>query len=253
MKNHKSATGISVIIPAYNEAENIGAVLAVVQRWKGAREIIVVNDGSTDQTAQVVKEWQGKDGRIKLYTLTVNQGKGNAMYFGVKQATAPFLLFLDADLQGLCLRHLQQLIAPVKTGLADMTVARFENGRFQTTLMHHVFPFLSGQRGMKVSTFLALFDTQNKDWSIETALNLHAWWQGYQTQYIPWNGVTHKMRPEKRVGLSGYLSHAQMWWQIGTYTANFLLRQLYWTVVKSQLQERASKKLASKIMPKQSR
>lgn len=244
---------VSVIIPAYNEADNIADVLTVLQAWHEASEIIVVNDGSSDKTAQVVRRCQSTDSRLVLHSLPHNQGKGSAMRAGVEKASCPIVLFIDADLKGLDPHHLCQLLEPVQANDVDMTVARFQHGRLQTSMMHRLLPFLSGQRCMSVSTFYALFDTKNKDWSVETAFNLHAWYYGYRSQYIPWEGVTHKMRPEKRRGISGYWSHIKMWWQISAYVSNFLLRQLYSNLLKHQLEGTASRKLASKAVPKQSR
>lgn len=243
---------VSIIVPAFNEGDNIAAVLAVLHQTPLQCEIIVVDDGSTDSTAQIVKAWQEKDQRIVLKSLPKNQGKGNAMFEGVSQAKYHYVLFVDADLKGLTPEHLQQLLSPVQKGQADMTIARFENGRFQTSLMHQLLPFLSGQRCMKTSTFYALFDRENKDWSVETAFNLHAWYFNYQVQYIPWQGVTHRMRPEKRRGLVGYVSHLKMWAQIATYVTTFLVRQLPPLALRQRLEETISRRPANKAMPKQS-
>lgn len=247
---------VTAVVPAFNEEHNISTVLGVLHHTPRLDEILVVDDGSTDQTADVVARWREKDSRIVLLPLAQNQGKGNAMLKGVEAAKHSLLVFLDADLKGLEPHHVNQLIDPVEKGGVDMTIARFENGRVQTSLMHRILPFLSGQRCMKASTFHALFDQNNKNWSVETAFNLHAWWYGYQTQYISWDGITHEMRPEKRKGLSGYISHVKMWWQIGSYVATFFGRRLL-AQLQPQLRpqpsllERLSRRQANKAWPKQ--
>ncbi|MBP6945088.1 glycosyltransferase family 2 protein [Patescibacteria group bacterium] len=90
----------SVIIPAYNEQSTIETAvlktLTTLQALPGEFEIIVVDDGSTDKTARIVKTLQDK--HIKLITLPHNQGKGAAIQKGVQEAKGNYIAFLDADL-----------------------------------------------------------------------------------------------------------------------------------------------------------
>ena len=92
---------LSIIIPAYNEATTIGAVLekvlAVPLPGALAREIIVVNDGSTDGTAQALKSWAGHSPITIIHQ--ANQGKAGAVRAGMKQASGDILLIQDADLE----------------------------------------------------------------------------------------------------------------------------------------------------------
>lgn len=93
-------TTISIIIPAYNEAATIRQILAAVngQRIEGAEfEIVVVDDGSTDDTAAILEQ------NPHLYTRLIrqprNMGKGAAVMRGLAEATGDFVLFQDADLE----------------------------------------------------------------------------------------------------------------------------------------------------------
>jgi cellulose synthase/poly-beta-1,6-N-acetylglucosamine synthase-like glycosyltransferase len=89
---------ISVLLPAHNEekviADTIKSLLA--SEYKGKIEVIVINDGSTDNTEGVVKEMQKKDKRIRLFR-TNHVGKSRALNFGATKARYDYLLFLDAD------------------------------------------------------------------------------------------------------------------------------------------------------------
>ncbi|MDO8675361.1 MAG: glycosyltransferase family 2 protein [Candidatus Omnitrophota bacterium] len=92
---------LSIIIPAYNEAVTIGAVLekvlAVPLPGGLTREIIVVNDGSTDGTEQALKSWAGHSPITIIHQ--ANQGKAGAIRTGMKQASGDILLIQDADLE----------------------------------------------------------------------------------------------------------------------------------------------------------
>jgi glycosyltransferase involved in cell wall biosynthesis len=86
---------ITAVIPAYNEAENISNVLAVLQEVTDVTQILVVDDGSEDETAVVVRQFQAKDRRINLLSLAQNQGKSSAMFAGA--AASPLASADDLD------------------------------------------------------------------------------------------------------------------------------------------------------------
>jgi len=85
-------TNVSIVIPAYNEMHNIGEVVADIQRLHPDFEISVVNDGSTDDTADVAH----KSGAV-VYSHPYNIGNGAAVKTGVRMATGDILVFLDGD------------------------------------------------------------------------------------------------------------------------------------------------------------
>jgi len=92
---------LSVVIPAYNEQFRLPPTLKSVKRFLSEFapefEIIVVDDGSRDATAQIVKQLADNDKRIKLVSYEVNKGKGYAVRLGVLTATGNFILLNDAD------------------------------------------------------------------------------------------------------------------------------------------------------------
>ena len=84
---------ISVIIPAYNNAKTITDTIASLQRQTYSEmEIIIVNDGSTDETARVVEDLQQKDARIQLVTQE-NQGPSEARNRGLAEANGDYVFF----------------------------------------------------------------------------------------------------------------------------------------------------------------
>ena len=111
-----SERNVSVIIPAFNEAEIINKTLACLN-FKEIKEIIVVNDGSTDHTLDIVKQYP-----VRLINLNQNRGKGYAVTQGLKWARGDFIMLIDADL-GESVAEMQSLIKPVTDGKADLALA----------------------------------------------------------------------------------------------------------------------------------
>ena len=115
----------TVVIPAYNEAERIGRTLTHVLEYLRAQspgsEVIVVDDGSTDATAEVVRRvFAQTDGAEKrLIQHEPNRGKGAAVRDGLLAATRPIALFSDADLSA-PITEAPKLIDPINAGEVDV-------------------------------------------------------------------------------------------------------------------------------------
>ena len=88
---------ISIIICAYNEEEKISRCIDSVRTQTYSNwELWVVDDGSTDNTAEIVKKYEATDERIHLYSQE-NQGLSSARKSGIRCATGEYLTFIDAD------------------------------------------------------------------------------------------------------------------------------------------------------------
>lgn len=93
---------LSIVIPAYNEARRIGATLARIRAWATASgwrcEVLVVDDGSRDETAQVAQQFNAPPLELRVLRSDANRGKGHAVRTGMRAAAGDWLLLCDADL-----------------------------------------------------------------------------------------------------------------------------------------------------------
>jgi glycosyltransferase involved in cell wall biosynthesis len=125
----------SIIIPAYNEAKRLPRtleqVLAFIEAKAWDAEVIVVNDGSTDDTAAVVRRFSAQYPALCLIDNLVNSGKGQAIRDGVQRATGDVILFTDAD-NSTPIEDIEKLLPALADG-ADIAIgSRWVDRKLQT-------------------------------------------------------------------------------------------------------------------------
>jgi len=214
-KLQQSTRSVGVVIPAFNEANNLHRVLDAVCAAKWLAQIVVVDDGSSDGTLDVAERYATRDPRLLALRSPQNQGKAAAMLFGVRALQTDTVIFLDADLINLQPYHLWKLYHPVETGVYEMTLAVFRRGGFLTDASHRLTPNLSGQRCLSrqaaENILKLLTDTR---YGVEVGLTVYAKHQKWAIKKIVWPGVTHVMKEQKRKGLAGLNHRRQMYGQI---------------------------------------
>lgn len=128
---------LSIVIPVYNEVENIGEIVKRVQATKLAKEIIVVDDGSRDGTRDALKKLDGQK-KVRVILHERNQGKGAAVVTGMRAARGDVLLIQDADLE-YDPRDYPILLQPIEEGLADVVYgSRFLGAPHRVTMFWHM-------------------------------------------------------------------------------------------------------------------
>jgi len=133
---------LSIIVPAYNEEAFIGKILTRVIKvdlGKIGKEIIVINDGSTDKTKQILGKWAKKRKKRGISLKIIhkrNQGKGSAIRRGLGEVTGDVVIIQDADLE-YNPKDYQQLIKPILEGEADVVYG----SRFMGDRPHRVLFF----------------------------------------------------------------------------------------------------------------
>ncbi len=128
---------LSVLIPVYNERETVETILAEVHATPMRKEIIVVDDASTDGTGEVLERLES-EGRIdKLYRQPVNQGKGAAIRKALSLSTGDIVIVQDADLE-YDPQDWRILLPPITDGRADATFgSRFLGGPHRVLYFWH--------------------------------------------------------------------------------------------------------------------
>ncbi len=118
---------ITVLIPAYNEVKTIREIICRVQATGLASEILVVDDGSTDGTRQILQELDGHD-LVRIVLHEHNCGKGAAVRTGIQSASKDVIIIQDADLE-YDPRDYPVLLRPIEEGIAEVVYgSRFLGG-----------------------------------------------------------------------------------------------------------------------------
>lgn len=200
---------VAVVIPAYNEGQTVGGVLSVVTRMPEIGEVIVVSDGSTDDTVEVARSYGAH-----VIALPVNMGKGAAMKEGVAATRADVVVFLDADLLGLTEEHVRALLAPVVDGSHDMAVGVFDGGRPTTDLAQAIAPYLSGQRAVRREVLAEIGDLDNAGYGVELALTRYMRRNRGRICEVVLPDLTHRTKEEKLGLVRGFAARMRMYWEI---------------------------------------
>ncbi len=121
---------VSVVIPAYNEEPTVAKVVQAAKECDLVDEVIVVDDGSDDNTYEEAKKAGAKVIRHKE-----NRGKGEAMKTGLKHAEGDIVAFVDADIKNIKPEMIKKMIKPVLKGEADLVKTKFKRKAGRVTLL----------------------------------------------------------------------------------------------------------------------
>ena len=217
-----SKARVSCIIPAYNEGARIGAVLQAVAGHPLIDEVLVIDDASRDNTAEVAA---GADG-VTLIRQPQNGGKTRALAAGFKAMRGTHVLMLDADLIGLTPDDVTALIAPVEAGKADMPISLRGNSPWPWRAIG--LDYISGERVMHRDLLPPLEALPGlANFGFEVYLNERVVAAQARLCVVPWPGVKSPAKAAKQGLWGGIKADAAMMLDIfRTIPAPRLLRQI---------------------------
>ena len=207
---------VTAIICVYNEENTIKDVVLSVSEALIVDEIIVVNDGSTDNTKKII-EGLKEEINITDIHLKGNKGKGYAMAVGVENATNEIIAFIDADQTNIITGYIDQMISPLLKKECDMVLG------YSTVniLSQDINPLkiLTGERTLYKEDIIPILDKiKESRFGVETLLYFYFVSTGKSIKFIRLIGLKHKDKYKKKSFTKATTSYINESWEIA-YTA----------------------------------
>lgn len=194
-----STVRTSIIICTYNEEKTISDVIISCCMHNPDSEIIVVDDGSVDNTEKKLTKLS-KNCNFRYEKLKQNQGKSWAMVHGVEVSTGDIILFFDADVSNIKKEHFDVILTPLRKNEADIVLGQPSD----TLINYQINPFksLTGQRALlKKDIVPILNDIRNIRFGVETYINLYYQALGKRIKYVLLQELKHPTKYQKTTPL----------------------------------------------------
>jgi dolichyl-phosphate beta-glucosyltransferase len=228
---------LSVVIPAFNEAqrlpETLRSVLGYLEAQPYDSEVLVVDDGSRDQTPEIVRKWLAKRVPVRLaqHPGGVNLGKGAAVRAGMLAAGGRFRLFMDADNSTtvdqverfwpwldkgfdvvIGSRDVEGAVLPVRQPLYKVLAGDLGNMIIRMLVLPRIYDTQAGFKVLTARAALDIFPRLTIDrWGFDVEVLAVARWLGFRIKELP---ITWVNSPDSKVRSSAYLQVLREVWQV---------------------------------------
>jgi glycosyltransferase involved in cell wall biosynthesis len=220
---------IDAVVPARDEAPTVASVVEACLGCRAVREVLVVDDGSLDDTAERAAAAGAKV--LRRGEPGAPGSKAKAMELGVAASDADAFLFVDADLRGLSSHHLDALCRPFLEGRAAMAVGWFDYGALNPLVLR--LPPTTGERVVPRFVFEAVPPERRAGYTIELLLDEVVAEGRLRTSAQVMRGVTHRTKREKFGKLEGYRRTWRMFAEIMALPLTGVVRwRTYWIYLR---------------------
>lgn len=205
-----SPTGqLTAIVPAYNEAPTLGAIVKTLVDSHFFHDVIVITDGSTDGSPDIAR----RAGASIVLHDSIRRGKGLAMRRAAGMCRTPLIFFLDGDLIGLRRDHLATLIEPVVSGQCVMSVGLRDRGVL-ITWFERFLPLIGGERVLSKRMFDGIPEKFLYGYRVEVAMNAYCKSHGLSIGRFALHGLRIRRKMQKIGVLRGAFSYLAMTWEM---------------------------------------
>jgi glycosyltransferase involved in cell wall biosynthesis len=221
---------VDAVVPARNEAPTVADVVEACLGCAYVREVIVIDDGSTDDTAE-----RAAAAGAKVIRRESDGSKAHAMETGVEATDADSILFVDADCVGLTSEHLEAICRPFVERRAVMSLGTFDYGLWNWFVLR--FPPTTGERIIPRWVFDAVHPDKREGYTIELMLNAVIGEGRLPTTARVMRGVTHRTKRDKFGPVEGWQRTWRMFWDLVGVLRQIRVRA-YWFYLRDLTIER---------------
>ena len=220
-----TAPAFTCLIPAYNEAARIAGVLAAVHQHPLLYEVIVIDDGSTDDTARIAESCGAR-----VIRTSGNLGKTHALVHGFRKVATTHVVLLDADLIGLTASDVTALVSPVRDGWAVASISLRGNAPWVWRMIG--IDYISGERALPCQLVTEHLDAMIRlpRFGFEVFLNQLLLGTGRQVAIVPLPDVASPSKATKRGLIRGVVADLAMLIDIFRTVSPYTALHQIWTL-----------------------
>jgi len=203
---------VSAIICVFNEEKTVRNVVLSVFEDHNVNEIIVINDGSSDNSKKIIEELKDEM-EIKAIHFDENKGKGYAMAIGVEYATNEIIVFIDADQTKIIPGYIGQITSYLLTNESDMVLGYTTTSFLNLNI--NPLKILTGERALFKKDIIPILDKMKESrFGVETLLYLHYASMDKKIKYTKLVGLKHKDKYKKASFIDASVRYIKEGWEI---------------------------------------